>query len=54
MSVDEIQLGFMPERETIDAVFNLRRLPEEYHARGKKLHMYFVDIEYREKCWNGK
>ena len=37
-TVDEIQFGFMTERGTIDAVFILRRLQEEYHARGKKLY----------------
>ena len=35
MSVDEMQFGFMPERETIDAVFILRRMQAEYHAKGK-------------------
>ena len=32
---DEMQFGFMPERGTIDAVFILRRMQEEYHAKGK-------------------
>ena len=45
MSDDEMQLGFMPERGTIDAVFILRRMHEEYHAKGKKLCMCFVDLE---------
>ena len=35
----------MPERGTIDAVFILRRMQEEYHAEGKKLYMCFVDLE---------
>ena len=35
----------MPERGTIDAVFILRRLQEEYHAKGIKLCMCFVDLE---------
>ena len=34
----------MPERGTIDAVLILR-LQEEYHAKGKKLCMCFVDLE---------
>ena len=29
VSVDEMQFGFMPERESIDAVFLLRRMQEE-------------------------
>ena len=44
-SVDEMQFGFMPERGTIDAVFILRRMQEEYHAKGKNLCMRFVDLE---------
>ena len=39
VSVDEMQFGFMPERETIDAMFILRRMQEEYHAKGEKLHV---------------
>ena len=43
--VDDMQFGFMPGKGTIDAVFLLRRLQEEYRARGKKLYMCFVDLE---------
>ena len=43
VTVNEMQFGFMPERGTIDAVFILRRLQEEYHAKGKTL--CFVDLE---------
>ena len=35
VNVDEMQFGFMPERVTIDTVLILRRLQEEYHAKGK-------------------
>ena len=35
-----MQIGFMPERGTIDAVFILRRMQEEYHAKGKKLCVF--------------
>ena len=35
----------MPVRGTIDAVFILRRLQEQYHNKGKKLYMCFVDLE---------
>ena len=45
VNVDEMQFGFMPERGTIDAVFILRRLQEEYHAKGKRLYMCFVDLD---------
>ena len=40
-----MQFGLMPERETIDAVFFLRRLQEECNTKGKKLHKTFVDLE---------
>ena len=33
VSVDEMQFGFMYERGTIDAVFILRRVQEEYHCK---------------------
>lgn len=45
VEVDEMQFGFMPGKGTIDAVFILRRLQEEYRAKGKKLYMCFVDLE---------
>ena len=32
-------------RGTIDAVFILRRMQEEYHAKWGKLYMCFVDLE---------
>ena len=35
----------MPERGTIDAVFTMSRMQEEYHAKGEKLYMCFVDLE---------
>ena len=44
VSVDEMQLGLVPETGTTVAVFILRRMQEEYHAKGKKLYMCFADI----------
>ena len=32
-------------RKIIDAMFILRRMQEEYHAKGKNLYMCFVDLE---------
>ena len=40
VSVDEMQFGFMPVRETIDVVFVLR-MQEEYHAKEKKVVYVF-------------
>ena len=45
VTVDKIKFGFMPERGTIDAVFILRRLQEEYHAKGKRLCICSVNLE---------
>ena len=45
VKVDEMQFGFMPGNGTIDAVFILKRLQEEYLGKEKKLYMCFVDLE---------
>ena len=45
VEVDEMQFGFMPGKGTIDAVFLLRRLQEEYLDKEKKFYMCFVDLE---------
>ena len=45
VSVDTMQFGFMPGKGTMDAVFILRRLQEEYRKVDKKLYMCFVDME---------
>ena len=34
VTVNEMQFGFMSDRGTTDTVFVLRRLQEEYHAKG--------------------
>ena len=43
--VDENQIVFMPERGSIDAVLIMRRMQEEYRAKGKTLYMCFVDLQ---------
>ena len=45
VTIDEVQLGVMPGKGTIDAVFILRRIQEEYLAKQKKLYMCFVDLK---------
>ena len=45
VKVDEMQFGFMPGKGTIDAVFILTRLQEEYVDKERKLYMCFVDLE---------
>ena len=43
VNLNEMQFGFMPG--TVDAIFIVRRMQEEYQKKDKKLHMYFVDME---------
>ena len=45
VSVDEMQFGLIHERGTIDAVLILRRMQEEYRAKGKMLYMCFLELE---------
>ena len=59
VQVDKMQFGFMPAKGTIDAVFILRRLLEEYLDKEKKLYMCFVDLGkafdiVREGYWSGQ
>ena len=44
VKVDEMQFGFMPGKGTVNAVFILRGLQEEYFDK-EKLYMCFVDLE---------
>ena len=43
--VNEMCFGFIPKRGTIDAVFMLRKLQEEYHANSKKLYICLVHLD---------
>ena len=40
VSFDEMQLDVMPVRGAIDAVCILRRIEEEYHAKGRILYVF--------------
>ena len=42
---DEAQFGFMPGKGTIDALFLVRRLQEEYRVKDKRMYICFVDLE---------
>ena len=44
VTVDEMQFGFMSKRRTIDAVFILRWMQEEYHAKGITMYMCFLGL----------
>ena len=45
VTIDDMQFGFMSGKGTIDAVFILRQIQDEYLAKQKKLCMCFVDLE---------
>ena len=40
-----MQFEFMPRKQTVDAMFIMRRMQEEYQNKDKKLYMCFVDIK---------
>ena len=44
ITIDDMQFGFMPGKNTIDALFISRRIQEEYLTKQKKLYMSFVDL----------
>ena len=37
--------GFMPGKRTVDAIFIVMRMKEEYQKKDEKLYMCFVDME---------
>ena len=45
VNLNEMQFGFMPGKRTVDAIFIVRRMQEEYQKKDKKLYMCFVDME---------
>ena len=45
VNLNEMQFGFMPGKGTVDAIFTVRRMHEEYQKKDKKLYMCFVDME---------
>ena len=45
VNLNEMQFGFMPGKGTVNAIFIVRRMQEEYQKKDKKLHMCFVDME---------
>ena len=44
-SIGEEQLGFMPGRETTDAIFAARQVMEKPREMQNELHMVFIDLE---------
>ena len=44
-NIGEEQFGFMPGRETTDAIFEARQVMEKQREMPKELHMVFIDLE---------
>lgn len=44
ITVSKNELGFMPGRSTMEAIYLLRRLLDKYRKK-KDLHMVFIDLE---------
>ena len=45
INLNKMQFGFIPGKGTVDAIFIVRRMQEEYQKKNKKLYMCFVDME---------
>jgi len=45
IDIDEMQMGFMPGKGTIEAIFIIRQMMEKYEAAGRNLFIVFVDLE---------
>ena len=43
--IDDMQFSFMPGKGTIEVVYILRWIQEEYISKQQKLYMCFVDLE---------
>jgi len=40
-----MQFGFMKGKGTIDAIFTVKQMQENFRVKGKKLYFGFVDFE---------
>ena len=45
VNLNKILFGYMPGEGTVDAIFTVRRMQEEYQKKKRKLYMCFADIE---------
>ena len=45
INLNKMPFGFMSGKRTVDAIFIVRRLQEEYQNKNKKLYMCFFDME---------
>ena len=49
VNLNEMQIGFMPGKGTVDAICSVRRMQEEYQKKDKNLCISFAD---REKAFD--
>jgi len=45
VTISDIQKGFMPGKNMVDAMFAVRQLAEKYGTVGKDLFVAFIDLE---------
>ena len=45
VNLNEMQFGFRPRKGTMDAIFIVRRMQDEYQKRTRSSILYFVDME---------
>ena len=45
IKLNKMQFRFITGKGTVDAIFIMRRMQEEYQKKDKKLYMCFVDME---------
>ena len=45
VNLNEMQFGFKPGKGTVNAIFIVKRMQEEYQNKDKKSYMCFVDME---------
>ena len=45
VNLNKMEFGFMPGKGTVDAIFIVRKMQEEYQKKNKKLYMCFDDME---------
>ena len=45
INLKKMQFGYIPKKETVDSMFSVKRMQEEYQKKDKKLYICFVDME---------
>ena len=50
INLNKMSFGFMPGKGTVDVIFIVRRMQEEYQKKDKKLYMCFVNTAKAFDC----